>query len=103
MKNTLLVSCLILPLLGSCGYDLKSEMAKIEAKAIIINKYENVALKLAKENRELRADVKRLEFDIQKLKQENAVIKTNAEKALQENAAMKAYLCSKDPTAPICK
>ncbi|MBC7715023.1 MAG: hypothetical protein H7177_16875 [Rhizobacter sp.] len=72
MKNTLLVSCLVLPLLGSCGYDLKSEITKIEAKAVIINKYENVALKLAKENRELHAQIKRLEFDIQKLKQDNA-------------------------------
>jgi TolA-binding protein len=72
MKNTLLISCLVLPLLGSCGYDLKSEIAKIEHKAIIINRYENVALKLAKENRELHAEVKRLEFDIQKLKQDKA-------------------------------
>ena len=70
MKNTLLVSCLVLPLLASCGFD--KEMAKIEHKAILINKYENVALKLAKENRELRAEVKRLEFDIQTLKQDNA-------------------------------
>lgn len=70
MKNTLLVSCLVLPLLASCGLD--KEMAKIEHKAILINKYENVALKLARENRELRADIKRLEFEIQKLKQDNA-------------------------------
>lgn len=70
MKNTLLVSFLVLPLLASCGLD--KELAKIEHKAILINKYENVALKLAKENRELRANVKRLEFEIQKLKQDNA-------------------------------
>ena len=68
MKKTFLATCLILPLLGSCGLD--REMAKIEHKAILINKYENVALKLAKENRELRSNVKRLEFEIQKLKQE---------------------------------
>ena len=54
--------------MSSCGLD--KQIAKIEHKAILINKYENVALKLAKENRELRVEVKRLEFEIQKLKQE---------------------------------
>lgn len=66
MKNTLLASCLIIPLVTSCSFE--GEMKKIEHKAALINKYENVALKLAKENRELRAEVKRLEFEIQKLK-----------------------------------
>lgn len=70
MKKTLLSACLVLPMLASCGLD--KEMAKIEHKAVLINKYEIVALKLAKENRELRANVKRLEFDIQKLKQDHA-------------------------------
>jgi tetratricopeptide (TPR) repeat protein len=69
MKNTFLATCLMVPLLSSCGLD--KEMAKIEHKAILINKYENVALMLARENRELHAEVKRLEFDIQKLKQEH--------------------------------
>lgn len=68
MKKTILATCLILPLVSSCGFE--KEIAKIEHKAILINKYENVALKLAKENRELHAEVKRLEFEIQKLKQE---------------------------------
>lgn len=47
-------------------------MKAIEHKAAIINKYENVALKLAKENRELRVEIKRLEFEVEKLKHENA-------------------------------
>jgi TolA-binding protein len=68
MKKVILASCLVLPLLSSCGFD--KEIAKIEHKAILINKYENVALKLAKENRELHSEVKRLEFEIQKLKQQ---------------------------------
>lgn len=68
MKKVILASCLVLPLLSSCGLD--KEIAKIEQKAILINKYENVALKLAKENRELHSEVKRLEFEIQKLKQQ---------------------------------
>jgi TolA-binding protein len=66
MKKTLVATCLVIPMITSC--DLDKEMAKIEHKAVIINKYENVALKLAKENRELHAEVKRLEFEIQKLK-----------------------------------
>ncbi len=70
MKKTFLASCLIIPLVTSCSFE--KEMKKIEHKAAIINKYETVALKLAKENRELRAEVKRLEFEVQKLKQDNA-------------------------------
>lgn len=70
MKKTFLASCLIIPLVTSCSFE--KEMKKIEHKAAIINKYETVALKLAKENRELRAEVKRLEFEIQKLKQDQA-------------------------------
>jgi hypothetical protein len=69
----------------SCGLD--KEMAKIEHKAILINKYENVALKLAKENRELRASVKRLEFDIQKIKADHAF---NAGKSLGHNESQGA-------------
>jgi TolA-binding protein len=42
----------------------------LEHKAALMNRYENVALKLAKENRELHAEVKRLEFNIEKLKQD---------------------------------
>lgn len=81
MKKTILATCLILPLVSSCGFE--KEIAKIEHKAILINKYENVALKLARENRELHAEVKRLEFEIQKLKQvtghgQNSVAKADA-------------------------
>lgn len=68
MKKTFLATCLIVPMITSCSLD--KEIAKIEHKAILINKYENVALKLAKENRELNSQVKRLEFEIQKLKQD---------------------------------
>jgi hypothetical protein len=59
-KTTLL----ILPLLASCNIDFK----KIEAKAALINHYEQVSLKFAKENRELHAEVNRLKFEIEKLK-----------------------------------
>ena len=64
---------------------MDKEIAKIEHKAILINKYENVALKLAKENRELHAEVKRLEFEIQKLKQDHAFAAAKSDEKV-ENA-----------------
>lgn len=87
MKKTILATCLILPLVSSCGFE--KEIAKIEHKAILINKYENVALKLARENRELHAEVKRLEFEIQKLKQETGhktIAKADAHGSAHESA-----------------
>ncbi len=59
-------SLLVLPLLASCSIDFK----KIEAKAAVINHYEQVSLQLARDNRELHAEIKRLEFEIEKLKQD---------------------------------
>lgn len=69
LNLSLLSTCL---LFSSCNVDVKS----IEHKAAQINKYEMVALKLARENRELNAKVKRLEFEIQKLKQDQAFYQT---------------------------
>ena len=66
--NQFKASILILPLLASCSVDMK----KIEQKAAMINHYEEVSLKLAKENRELHAEVKRLEFEVEKLKQDKS-------------------------------
>lgn len=81
-KLSLLATCL---LFSSCnmGVDVKS----IEKKAALINKYEMVALQLAKENRELHAEVKRLEFQIQKLKQDKAFIDSKAALAAHPNSA----------------
>ena len=66
--NKLKASVLILPLLASCSVDMK----KIEHKAALMNHYENVSLMLAKENRELHAEVKRLEFEVEKLRQDKS-------------------------------
>ena len=41
--------------------------------------------------------------DIASLKAENADLKAKAARAEQENAAIKSYLCAKDPKAPMCK
>lgn len=66
--NKLKASLLVLPILASCSVDMK----KIEHKAAMINHYEQVSLKLAKENRELHAVIKRLEFEVEKLKQDRS-------------------------------
>lgn len=65
-SNTLAATLLVLPILASCSLDMK----KIEEKAAMINHYEQVSLKLAKENRELQVEVNRLQFEIEKLKQD---------------------------------
>jgi len=67
-KNYLLALLVMAPLFQSCSVDYKA----IEKKAAMMNKYEAVSLKLAKENRELRSEIKRLEFEILKLKEDNA-------------------------------
>lgn len=75
--NKFKASILILPLLASCSVDMK----QVEHKAALINRYEMVSLKLAKENRELHADIKRLEFEIEKLKQEKSFYETKTGQA----------------------
>lgn len=67
-KNYLWAVLVLAPIFQSCSVDYKA----IEKKAAMMNKYEAVSLKLAKENRELRSEIKRLEFDILKLKEDNA-------------------------------
>ena len=83
MKKTNIFNAtlMILPLLASCSVDMK----KIEQKAAMINHYEQVSLKLAKENRELHAEVKRLEFEVEKLKQDRAYNETRTPAVAQHN------------------
>lgn len=47
--------------------------------------------------------IKILDRDFRRLRSENAMLKTEVEKQKQENAAIKSYLCGKDPNAVICK
>lgn len=60
---------MVFPLITACSVDMKAIHA-LEHKAALINRYEIVSLQLAKENRELHTEVKRLEFEIEKLKQD---------------------------------
>lgn len=62
---------LIVPLLSSCSFHELAQFKAFEKKAAEINHYQNASLMLAKENRELRTHIKRLEFEIEKLKQES--------------------------------
>lgn len=66
--NRFKTSIFVLPLLASCSVDFK----KIEKKAAMMNHYELVSLRLASENRELHSEIKRKEFEIEKLKQDKA-------------------------------
>ena len=68
-KNQIILAMLVVPLITSCSVDMKALHA-LEHKAESINRYEIVSLKLAKENRELHVEVKRLQFEIEKLKQD---------------------------------
>lgn len=71
MKTKSIITALfVLPVLGSCTFE--QEVKSFEKKAALINKYENVSLILAKENREQKAEIKRLQFEVEKLKQEVA-------------------------------
>lgn len=72
-KNKIILAAMVFPLITACSVDMKAIHA-LEHKATLMNRYEIVSLKLAKENRELLVEVKRLEFEIEKLKQNNTQV-----------------------------
>ena len=53
--------------------------------------------------KELYNKVLGIDRELASVKAENAELKAKAQKAEQENAKIKAYLCEKDPKAAICK
>ena len=53
---------------------------RVEHKASVINNYKHSALNLAKENRELKAKVSDLDYQVQELKTENNFLKIQIEK-----------------------
>jgi outer membrane protein assembly factor BamD (BamD/ComL family) len=74
-------------LLSGCQ-EAKKYYQRIEAKAERINRFEQVALELSKENRQLKAQVSNLEFQIQKMKSRNEFLEMKkGEKALAHNEA----------------
>lgn len=73
MKKLILLFFLIS--LTSCDF-----VRKVETKAKKVNNYERVSLNLAKENRELMAEINSLKFEIQSLKSENNFLALQLEK-----------------------
>ena len=65
----------LLPFLFSCTLG-----RKLEQRALNINKYEYVALKLAKENRLLRLKINRLNFDLESAKSRNKYLELELKK-----------------------
>lgn len=64
-KYILLLTSILL-LSTSCDY-----ISKFKDKAAKVNRYEKVSLHLAKKNRELKAEINKLNFEVQSLKSQN--------------------------------
>lgn len=69
-------------LLTSCDF-----IERVERKSAKINRYQNVAMTLAKQNRELELEIDRLKYEIQVLKSKKHYLQINLEKA--KNAGVK--------------
>ncbi|MBF0361583.1 MAG: hypothetical protein HQK49_11260 [Oligoflexia bacterium] len=65
----LLLSIIFIFVISSCHF-----VEKIEKKAKAINQYEGVSLEFAKENRQLKVEIGKLEFEIQNLKAKNSYL-----------------------------
>lgn len=74
-KTKLLGTLLLMSSLASC--DL---LHRVEMKAKVVNDYEIKALYLAKENRELKAELNTLKYEIQTLKSQNSYLALQMEK-----------------------
>tara|TARA_R110000868_G_scaffold80095_3_gene227791 strand:- start:26360 stop:27067 length:708 start_codon:yes stop_codon:yes gene_type:complete len=68
MKSWTQFSLLSAILITSTGCELATH---VEHKAKLINRYENVALTLSKENRQLKSEIVNLKYEIQTLKSKN--------------------------------
>ncbi|MBF0299431.1 MAG: hypothetical protein HQK51_11970 [Oligoflexia bacterium] len=66
---TYIIFCILFLTTYSCQY-----VEKIEKKAKAINQYEMVSLEFAKENRQLKTEIGKLEFEIQNLKSRNSYL-----------------------------
>lgn len=80
---------LITPLLGSCDF-----VDRLEKKAAKVNRYEKVALNLAKENRMKQLEINRLRFELQKLKSENNFLTIKLEEAQGKTSKVKRDVAS---------
>lgn len=85
MRVLSLLVIAVLGLITSCDF-----VEDIEAKAQRINRYEVVALNLAKENRQLRRQISDLEYDLQKLKTDNQYLSMRLSKAKPSEASTRS-------------
>ena len=77
MKTTLTT---VLTLMGALSLSSCDTFDHLEAKAEKINRYENVSLHLAKENRDLKLEISRLRSEIQGLKSEKNYLQIKIDK-----------------------
>ena len=96
LMKLLLLTGLLAPF---CSCDM---MEKVEERASIINKYENVALTLSSENRELRAEISRLHYDVEALKSKNNYLEIKLSKSTQKmmGSTPKRTIASVAPVTP---
>ncbi len=94
-------------LLSSCDLDPKSYYwhywQKIEAKSARINKFEVVALNLSKENRQLKAHISQLKFEIKKLESEKNYLKMQMMRSKKKKKREVASIRSIDPKKDLVK
>lgn len=95
MKNVLnlLFFCMASIMVSSCDY-----IENFEERAVLINGYEQKALSMAKENRLLKLEVSKLEYEVQSLTAKNKFLTTKLQKF--ENPAKSRGIASisKNPT-----
>ena len=77
MKSWTFNSLLLAIIVSSTGCELATH---VENKAKQINRYENVALTLSKQNRELQSQIVSLKFEIQTLKSQNQFLQLELDK-----------------------
>lgn len=91
LLKLMFLSLVLLPM-TSCDY-----LRKMERRATSINTYEKVALNFSKRNRELKAEISRLRFEIQTLKSENSFLSIKLEKKKKTGARKIASIGYKPP------
>lgn len=95
--KTIVKICLVLSLgFFATGCDLASHL---EHRARVINNYEKTSLLLAKENRELRAEIDRLQYELETLKSKNDYLQIKLDE-LEGKKVEGRTLASVSPVSP---
>lgn len=89
MKKEIILTLFTIPLLSSCDF-----VDHIEEKSARVNRYEKVALQLAKKNREQELIIGKLRYDLQKLKSEKNYLTIKLEEAEGKTSESKREVAS---------